>query len=70
MYTSALDAGSAETPDVPNTPLVPYRLNRSLSLTNRIVMAPVTRSMADPALVPTPEMASYSDRGFFSIVSL
>ena len=58
----ASGSDSALTSDVPDTLLVPYRLNSSLSLTNRIVMAPMTRSMADPDLVPTPEMASYYAR--------
>ncbi|MFQ5601571.1 MAG: alkene reductase [Candidatus Krumholzibacteriia bacterium] len=33
-----------------------------LALQNRVVMAPMTRSMADDALVPTPEMAAYYAR--------
>lgn len=39
--------------------LEPIRLNDSLELKNKIVMAPMTRCFADPALVPTKEMASY-----------
>lgn len=40
----------------------PYRLNDSLTLANRIVMAPLTRSMAGPGLVPTRAMADYYGR--------
>jgi N-ethylmaleimide reductase len=40
----------------------PYRLNDCLTLANRIVMAPLTRSMAGPGLVPTRAMADYYGR--------
>ncbi|WP_375056584.1 alkene reductase [Zobellella sp. DQSA1] len=40
----------------------PYRLNDRLTLANRIVMAPLTRSMAGPGLVPTQAMADYYGR--------
>lgn len=39
-----------------------YRLNEKISLKNRIVMAPMTRNMADDDLVPTQEMADYYAR--------
>ena len=42
--------------------LEPYRLNAALTLRNRIVMAPLTRSMADHELVPTADMAAYYAR--------
>ncbi|KLV01721.1 alkene reductase [Photobacterium aphoticum] len=45
-----------------NTLLAPFTLSDNLSLTNRIVMAPMTRSMATDALVPTQEMAEYYAR--------
>lgn len=37
----------------------PYSLNKSIELTNRILMAPLTRCMADDNLVPTQAMADY-----------
>jgi len=37
-------------------------LSDNLTLKNRIVMAPMTRSMADDSLVPTPAMADYYAR--------
>ena len=40
----------------------PYRLNDTLTLNNRIVMAPLTRCMAAEGLVPTAEMAAYYAR--------
>lgn len=40
----------------------PYRLNDTLTLKNRIVMAPLTRSKADDDLVPTEEIAAYYAR--------
>ncbi|MCE9686600.1 alkene reductase [Shewanella sp. AS16] len=40
----------------------PYALNDSLSLNNRILMAPLTRCMADDELVPTQAMAEYYAR--------
>ena len=45
-----------------DTLLKPLQLNKSLTLKNRIVMAPMTRSMASDALVPTADMASYYAR--------
>ena len=42
--------------------LSPFRLNEALELSNRILMAPMTRSMADDDLVPTEAMASYYAR--------
>ncbi|MBO1272127.1 MULTISPECIES: alkene reductase [unclassified Shewanella] len=40
----------------------PYRLNDKITLKNRILMAPLTRCMAGPGLVPTDEMAAYYSR--------
>lgn len=40
----------------------PCVLNASLTLANRIVMAPLTRCMAGPGLVPTQAMADYYGR--------
>lgn len=37
----------------------PYKLNDSITLANRLVMAPLTRCFADNDLVPTQEMAAY-----------
>lgn len=37
----------------------PYVLNDTIKLTNRILMAPLTRCMADEQLVPTPAMVEY-----------
>ncbi|RYV04186.1 alkene reductase [Shewanella sp. OPT22] len=37
----------------------PFRLNDSLELQNRILMAPLTRCMADDDLVPTQQMVDY-----------
>lgn len=46
-----------------NNPLFsPFALNEELVLKNRIVMAPLTRSMADDNLVPTDAMAAYYGR--------
>lgn len=45
-----------------NTLLLPYKLNDALTLNNRIVMAPLTRCMAGPGLVPTEDMAAYYGR--------
>jgi len=42
--------------------LSPFRLSPSLTLPNRIAMAPMTRSMAGPGLVPTAAMAEYYAR--------
>lgn len=40
----------------------PYALNDSISLNNKILMAPLTRCMADDNLVPTEAMAEYYAR--------
>lgn len=40
----------------------PYVLNNALTLNNRILMAPLTRCMADENLVPTQTMAEYYGR--------
>lgn len=40
----------------------PYALNSSISLNNKILMAPLTRCMADDNLVPTQAMADYYAR--------
>lgn len=40
----------------------PYVLNDTISLSNRILMAPLTRCMADENLVPTQAMAQYYAR--------
>ncbi|MBP0604031.1 alkene reductase [Aeromonas sanarellii] len=40
----------------------PYRLNDTLTLANRFMMAPLTRCMAGPGLVPTEQMAAYYGR--------
>jgi 2,4-dienoyl-CoA reductase-like NADH-dependent reductase (Old Yellow Enzyme family) len=40
----------------------PYKLNDSITLNNRIVMAPLTRCMADDDLVPTQAMVDYYAR--------
>ncbi|WP_299495727.1 alkene reductase [uncultured Shewanella sp.] len=40
----------------------PFSLNDTLHLTNRILMAPLTRCMSDDQLVPTQEMADYYAR--------
>lgn len=42
--------------------LTPYRVNDLLTFKNRIVMAPMTRCMADEDLVPTADMAAYYAR--------
>ena len=42
--------------------LLPYELSSALTLSNRIAMAPMTRSMAGPGLIPTPAMAEYYAR--------
>ncbi|PSW06921.1 alkene reductase [Photobacterium lipolyticum] len=42
--------------------LQPYDLNNTISLNNRILMAPLTRCMADNELVPTQAMAEYYGR--------
>ena len=36
-----------------------YKLNDSIELQNRMLMAPLTRCMADDDLVPTPQMVEY-----------
>ena len=40
----------------------PITLNDELTLPNRIAMAPLTRCMAGPGLVPTEQMAEYYGR--------
>jgi 2,4-dienoyl-CoA reductase-like NADH-dependent reductase (Old Yellow Enzyme family) len=40
----------------------PFALNNTITLNNRILMAPLTRCMADQDLVPTPAMAEYYGR--------
>lgn len=40
----------------------PYALNNSINLNNKILMAPLTRCMADDNLVPTQAMAEYYAR--------
>lgn len=45
-----------------NPLLQPYRLNETLTLANRVLMAPLTRCMATPDLVPTAEMVAYYER--------
>ncbi|WP_434952624.1 alkene reductase [Shewanella sp. HL-SH4] len=40
----------------------PYALNNSLTLANKILMAPLTRCMADANLVPTQQIADYYAR--------
>ncbi|WP_113907414.1 alkene reductase [Aliidiomarina celeris] len=40
----------------------PFSLNASVTLANRIAMAPLTRCFAGPELVPTDEMADYYGR--------
>jgi len=42
--------------------LKPYALNSTINLNNRILMAPLTRCMADDNLVPTQAMAEYYAR--------
>jgi len=42
--------------------LKPYALNNTIKLNNRILMAPLTRCMADDDLVPTQAMAEYYAR--------
>lgn len=42
--------------------LAPYELNSTIKLNNRILMAPLTRCMADDDLVPTQAMADYYAR--------
>ncbi len=45
-----------------STLLRPFTLSPSVELKNRVVMAPMTRSMASAALVPTEAMAAYYGR--------
>ncbi|WP_372762678.1 alkene reductase [Pseudoalteromonas sp.] len=42
--------------------LAPYQLNSSIELKNRVLMAPLTRCMADDNLVPTQAMVDYYAR--------
>ncbi|MCL1044698.1 alkene reductase [Shewanella electrodiphila] len=44
------------------TLFTPYKLNDTLTLNNKIIMAPLTRCMADDNLVPTATMAAYYAR--------
>lgn len=39
-----------------------YKLNDTITLKNRILMAPLTRCMADANLVPTDDMVAYYAR--------
>jgi 2,4-dienoyl-CoA reductase-like NADH-dependent reductase (Old Yellow Enzyme family) len=56
----AIDQGPSPTPA--NILLRPYRLSPHLELANRVVMAPMTRSMAGEGLVPTSATAAYYAR--------
>ncbi|GIU50737.1 alkene reductase [Shewanella sp. KT0246] len=47
---------------MPATLFTPYKLNDTLTLNNKILMAPLTRCMADDDLVPTQTMADYYAR--------
>ncbi|MBQ4889977.1 alkene reductase [Shewanella sp. MMG014] len=47
---------------MPASLFTPYKLNDTLTLNNRILMAPLTRCMADDDLVPTQTMADYYAR--------
>ena len=47
---------------MPNTLFQPYYLNDTLTLSNRITMAPLTRCMASDDLVPTDQMVAYYAR--------
>jgi 2,4-dienoyl-CoA reductase-like NADH-dependent reductase (Old Yellow Enzyme family) len=40
----------------------PFKLNKSITLNNKILMAPLTRCMADDQLIPTQAMADYYAR--------
>ena len=40
----------------------PYKLNDTLTLSNKILMAPLTRCMADDDLVPSQQVADYYAR--------
>ena len=42
--------------------LSPFKLNNSIELQNRVLMAPLTRCMADDNLVPTQAMVDYYAR--------
>jgi 2,4-dienoyl-CoA reductase-like NADH-dependent reductase (Old Yellow Enzyme family) len=42
--------------------LTPFTLNNTIKLNNRIIMAPLTRCMADDNLIPTQAMADYYAR--------
>lgn len=42
--------------------LTQYKLNEKLTLDNRIIMAPMTRSFADNNLIPTKDIANYYSR--------
>ncbi len=45
----------------------PFALNGTLTLDNRILMAPLTRCMADDNLVPTQAMADYYARSRYRV---
>ena len=53
---------STAAPPMTQELLQPFALTPSLELSNRILMAPMTRSMADDDLVPTEDMAEYYAR--------
>ena len=42
--------------------LAPFKLNNTIELKNRVLMAPLTRCMADDNLVPTQDMVEYYAR--------
>jgi len=42
--------------------LAPFKLNNTIELNNRVLMAPLTRCMADDNLVPTQDMVEYYAR--------
>lgn len=42
--------------------LTPFKLNNTIELNNRVLMAPLTRCMADDNLVPTQDMVEYYAR--------
>ncbi len=42
--------------------LNPYQLNEKITLKNRVIMAPMTRNMANDDFSPTRQMADYYAR--------
>ena len=60
--TSTTGNDSSQSSTAGDILLSPFKLNEALELPNRILMAPMTRSMADDDLVPTEEMAAYYAR--------